>query len=301
MGTPEFAVPSLAAIVGSRHKVVGVITAPDRPSGRGLQVRFSAVKHYALEHKLKIMQPEKLRSPNFIEDLKSLEADLQVVVAFRMLPEIVWSMSPLGTFNLHASLLPQYRGAAPINWAVINGEEETGVSTFFLQHEIDTGDLLFQEKVAIGENETAGELHDHLSALGAGLVLRTVDAIADNNTQSIPQPEMHIKFAPKISKNDARINWQKSLEEVHNLVRGMNPVPGSWTMLDDKVFKIYSTRKELSDHTYTTGKVIIEGENVMKIALPSGFLQLLEVQMEGKRKMSIPDFLKGYRGSFNLE
>src|SRR5579863_1474888 len=237
MGTPEFAVTSLDALVKEGSNIVAVITAPDKPSGRGLKMNESAVKKYAVEKGLKILQPEKLKNPQFIDDLRSLHADLQVVVAFRMLPEVVWSMPPMGTVNLHGSLLPQYRGAAPINWAIINGEKETGVTTFKLQQEIDTGNILLSEKIAISENETAGELHDEMKIIGAGLLVKTISKLAEGNLQEMSQsssvghPTGELKHAPKIFTEDCKINWSKTLDEIHDLIRGLSPFPGAFTHL----------------------------------------------------------------------
>ncbi len=236
MGTPEFAVESLKALVEQSYKVVGVVTAPDKPAGRGYKLQPSPVKRYALEQGLPLLQPEKLRDPGFLEELRGWNADLQVVVAFRMLPEVVWGMPPKGTFNLHASLLPRYRGAAPINWAIINGESETGVTTFFLSHEIDTGQIIFQEKTAIEETDTAGSLHDRLMAMGARLVLKTVDAISEGTAPSIPQSELvsdetALTSAPKIFTTDCRIDWRRSAREVYNLIRGLSPYPAAWSIL----------------------------------------------------------------------
>jgi len=236
MGTPDFAVESLKALVENGYQVVGVITAPDKPAGRGRQLCEPAVKKYAIENKLNVLQPEKLKNPEFIAELESLKADLQIVVAFRMLPEIVWNMPPMGTFNLHASLLPQYRGAAPLNWAIINGETETGVSTFLLSHEIDTGQIIFQEKVDIGENDSVGDLHDRMMAIGSALVLKTVDAIAEGKIEPIDQTKLidnpeRIKHAPKIFKNDCRIDWTRDTESVRNMIRGLSPYPTAWTDL----------------------------------------------------------------------
>ena len=243
MGTPEFAVASLDALVKAGYNIAGVITAPDKPAGRGMKLTESAVKKYAVEHDLPVLQPEKLKNPAFLEELKALKADLQIVVAFRMLPEQVWSMPPLGTVNLHGSLLPQYRGAAPINWAVINGEKETGVTTFKLQHTIDTGDILLQESFPIGENETAGEVHDRMKEIGAALLVKTVSGLASGSLSPQPQSslvnENELKHAPKIFTEPSRIDFSKTVEEVHNLVRGLSPFLGAFTTMDGKRLKIY--------------------------------------------------------------
>ena len=251
MGTPEFAVASLDALVSAGHNIVGVITAPDKPSGRGMKLNESAVKQYAKEKGLHILQPEKLKNPQFLEELKSLKADLQVVVAFRMLPEVVWNMPPLGTINLHASLLPQYRGAAPINWAVINGEKETGVTTFKLQHEIDTGNVLMQETILIGENETAGELHNKMKTVGATLLLKTVNGLANGELKEIPQSSIakpaDIRHAPKIFTETAKIDWTKPVDEIHNLIRGLSPYPAAFTISGRENSERFIRRKKEHD------------------------------------------------------
>lgn len=296
MGTPDFAVPSLDILVQHNYNVVAVITAPDKPAGRGLQIQQSPVKKYALEQGIPVLQPEKLKDPMFLEELEFLKPDLQVVVAFRMLPEKVWALPGEGTLNLHGSLLPDYRGAAPINWAVINGEKETGVTTFFLKHEIDTGDIIFQEKIEIGKDETAGELHDRMMEVGAGLVLKTVNAIAEGNVKTHPQPETkRPKPAPKIFKENCRMEWHEPLGELHNFVRGLSPYPGAWTLLDNKNFKIYRTNKVDAVQHAPIGKILTDGKKFLKVACEGGFLELLEVQLEGKKKMNIEDFLRGYQ------
>lgn len=303
MGTPEFAVPSLDILIQNGYNIVGVITVPDKPAGRGLQPQQSAIKKYALEKGLTILQPEKLKSEDFLEQLQGLKADLQIVVAFRMLPEIVWNMPPLGTFNLHASLLPQYRGAAPINWAVINGEKETGVTTFFLQHAIDTGKIIFRKETAIGEDETAGEVHDRLMNIGATLVLQTVKAIESGDYTQTDQSAFvtentELKHAPKIFKEDAKINWNSTTDQIHNLVRGLNPYPAAWTELTKagKNFsmKIFKTLKENSDHNYNIGSLHTDSKNFLKIAVNKGFIHILELQLAGKKRMFIKDFLRGF-------
>lgn len=296
MGTPDFAVPSLDILVQHSYNIIAVITAPDKPAGRGLQLQQSPVKKYALEQGIPVLQPEKLKDPMFLEELEFLKPDLQVVVAFRMLPEKVWALPKEGTFNLHGSLLPDYRGAAPINWAVINGEKETGVTTFFLKHEIDTGDIIFQQKIEIGKDETAGELHDRMMEVGAGLVLKTVNAIAEGNVKTHPQPEVkRHKPAPKIFKENCRIEWHEPLGELHNFVRGLSPYPGAWTVLDGKNFKIYRTHKADAVHHEDIGKILSDGKKFLKVACEGGFLELLEVQLEGKKKMKIDEFLRGYQ------
>ncbi len=303
MGTPEFAVASLDALVKAGYNIVGVITAPDKPAGRGMKLTESAVKKYAVEHDLPVLQPEKLKNPAFLEELKALKADLQIVVAFRMLPEQVWNMPPLGTVNLHGSLLPQYRGAAPINWAVINGEKETGVTTFKLQHAIDTGDILQQESFPIGENETAGDVHDRMKEIGAALLVKTVSGLASGNLSPQPQSslanEKELKHAPKIFTETCRIDFSKPVEEVHNLVRGLSPFPGAFTTMDGKTLKIYLGEKEVLNPeekpTVATGDYITDGKQFLKFACANGYLLIKELQLEGKKKMLIADFLRGYR------
>jgi methionyl-tRNA formyltransferase len=314
MGTPEFAVASLDALVNEGYNIVGVITAPDKPAGRGMKMNESAVKKYAIEKGLHILQPEKLKNPEFINELKSLNADVQIVVAFRMLPEVVWNMPPIGTINLHGSLLPQYRGAAPINWAIINGEKETGVTTFKLQQEIDTGDILLSEKIPITENETAGELHDIMKEVGAKLLVKTLQGIADNTLQEKPQPSMvngewsninsrftidHSppKHAPKIFTETCKIDWNKSAAEIHNLIRGLSPFPAAFTFLDGKLLKIYRSEKEKIKPVINTGNYETDKKTFLKFCCADGYIHLLEIQLEGKKKMNIGDFLRGYHFS----
>ena len=304
MGTPEFAVASLDALVKAGCNIVAVITPRDKPAGRGMQMQQSAVKKYAVEHNLKVLQPEKLKNPEFLAELKSLNADLQIVVAFRMLPEAVWNMPPMGSVNLHGSLLPQYRGAAPINWAVINGEKETGVTTFKLKHEIDTGDILLQESFPIGENETAGEVHDRMKEIGARVLVQTVKGLADGTLKetpqtSIQQPATRIKHAPKIFTETCKIDFTNTVDEVHNLVRGLSPFPGAFTYLDGKMLKIYKSEKLqlVSGQTGTVrpGSHETDGKTFLKFACANGYIQLKELQLEGKKKMGIVEFLRGYR------
>jgi methionyl-tRNA formyltransferase len=305
MGTPEFAVASLDALVKAGCNIVGVVTAPDKPAGRGMKLTESAVKKYAVAHNLKVLQPERLKSPTFIDELKSLGAHLQVVVAFRMLPEVVWSMPPMGTINLHGSLLPQYRGAAPINWAVINGEKETGVTTFKLKHEIDTGDILLQDRFPIGDDETAGEVHDRMKDIGADLLVETVKGLAEEKLKEVPQlgfksndktqMQTEIKHAPKIFTETCKIDWNKTTGDVHNLVRGLSPFPGAFTMLGDKTLKIYRSKKEVSAHDDEPGKYYSDGKTYLKFAAGDGYVHLLDLQLEGKKRMNIEDFLRGYR------
>jgi methionyl-tRNA formyltransferase len=304
MGTPEFAVASLDILVQNNYNIVGVITVPDKPAGRGQQLQQSAVKKYALEKGLKILQPEKLKAEDFLNALRSLKADLQIVVAFRMLPEVVWNMPRLGTFNLHGSLLPQYRGAAPINWAVINGDKETGVSTFFLQHEIDTGKIIFREKISIGDNETAGEIHDRLMIIGASLVLKTVKAIEDNNYPQTDQSELIAKgekekHAPKIFKEDCRINWNKPMKEIHDHIRGLSPYPAAFTELiapDDKAYslKIFKTETEQSQHKETIGSIHTDSKTYIKVAVAGGFIQITDLQLAGKKRLAVTELLRGF-------
>lgn len=298
MGTPEFAVASLDALVQAGCHIVGVITAPDKAAGRGMQLQQSAVKKYAVEKGLHILQPDKLKNPGFLEQLRSLQADLQIVVAFRMLPEAVWNMPPMGSVNLHGSLLPQYRGAAPINWAVINGEKETGVTTFKLKHEIDTGDILLQERFPIGDDETAGEVHDKMKAIGAQLLVRTVQGLADGSLKEMPQlstgkPET-LKHAPKIFTETCRIDFSKTVNEVHNLVRGLSPFPGAFTSLDGKTLKIFRTEKQPGSTGSACGSFETDKKQFLKFACADGYVLVKELQLEGKKRMAIEDFLRGY-------
>jgi methionyl-tRNA formyltransferase len=295
MGTPDFAVPSLEILVEHGFEVVGVVTTPDRPAGRGMKLQACAVKQCALKHGIPVLTPEKLKAPDFLEALAALKADLQVVVAFRMLPEVVWAMPPLGTFNLHGSLLPQYRGAAPINWAVINGETETGVTTFFLQHEIDTGNLIFQDREPIAPHDTAGSVHDRLMQRGAALVLKTVQAIAAGNCPSTPQQEStELKKAPKLFTETCRIDFGKSAEEVRNLVRGLAPYPAAWTSLHGKTCKLYQVSATTENTpTLTIGEVASDGKSYLRIGTANGYVSVEELQLEGKKRMTVADFLRG--------
>ena len=295
MGTPEFAVASLDALIKAGCNIVAVVTAPDKPSGRGMKLNESAVKKYAVENNLIVLQPDKLKDPRFIENLKSLHPDLQIIVAFRMLPELVWNMPPMGSVNLHGSLLPQYRGAAPINWAIINGEKETGVTTFKLKHEIDTGDILLQESFSIGENDNAGEVHDKMKEIGAQVLVMTVKGLADDSLDEKPQLESEIKYAPKIHTDTCRINWSQPVENIFNLVRGLSPYPGAYTIMNEKMFKIFCSKKEATFPKVTEGDYETDGKSFLKFACTDGYLHLLEVQLEGKKKMGIMEFLKGYR------
>jgi methionyl-tRNA formyltransferase len=299
MGTPEFAVATLDALVQSNHKVVAVVTTPDKPANRGLKLQSSAVKEYAVQHNLPVLQPDKLKSEDFISELKKFNADLFVVVAFRMLPEIVWNMPKLGTINLHASLLPQYRGAAPINWAVINGEKETGITTFFITHQIDTGDILMQEKIIIEEEDNAGTVHDKLMALGAALVVKTVDAITDETIKAMQQPAVgELKHAPKIFREDCEIDWNKPVDEVYNSIRGLSPYPGAYTILQNEegeklTLKIFSTKKHI-DLVIPAGELLVSGKNETLIGCEDGALEVIELQAEGRKRMKAADFLRGF-------
>ena len=299
MGTPEFAVASLDALVKAGCHIVGVVTAPDKPAGRGMQLQQSAVKKYAVENQIKVLQPEKLKDPLFIEDLKALNAGLQIVVAFRMLPEIVWNMPAMGSVNLHGSLLPQYRGAAPINWAVMNGERETGVTTFKLKHEIDTGDILLQESFPILEDDTAGTVHDKMKDIGAALLVKTVKGLVEGTLKETPQTgnTSLLKHAPKIHTDTCRINWSKPVEEIYNQVRGLCPYPGAFTMLNEKMLKIFRCKKEIVFPKSTEGDYETDGKTFLKFACDDGYIHLLDIQLEGKKKMEITEFLRGYRFS----
>lgn len=294
MGTPDFAVLSLDILVQHNYKIVGVITAPDKPAGRGQQLHQSAVKKYAVEKNLAVLQPEKLKNADFINELKALEPNLFIVVAFRMLPELVWQMPEYGTFNLHASLLPQYRGAAPINWAVINGEKETGVTTFFLQQEIDTGNIILQEKINIEDEDNAGSVHDKLMDIGSQLVLKTVQQIEENSVTEQPQELTTSKHAPKIYKETCLIDWNKPVLEIHNLIRGLSPYPTAFTHLDGKVLKIYKSevilRQAHDDKAYLT-----DNKTYLSFKCANGYLDILELQLEGKKRMKVDEFLRGHK------
>ena len=295
MGTPEFAVPSLEILVKNNLNVVAVITAPDKPQGRGQKLIPSPVKVSALVHNIPVLQPLNLKSSEFIEHLKTFQADLQVVVAFRMLPEIVWSMPRYGTINLHASLLPQYRGAAPINWAIINGEKETGVTTFFLRHDIDTGSIIFQEKEPIYDNDNAGSLYGRLMIKGSALVLETVRAITSGEYPNIPQPESDsVRHAPKIFKETCEIDWHKNSEAVRNFVRGLSPYPGAWTTLAGKTFKIFVASVVVRKNgAEAPGEFTSDNKNYLYIKTTDGWISIDELQPEGKKRMSIQDFFRG--------
>ena len=296
MGTPEFAVPALEILVQNNWDVVGVITAPDKPKGRGQKLIPSPVKEAALKHRLNILQPTNLKSPEFQAELRALAADLQIVVAFRMLPEAVWNMPPIGTFNLHASLLPNYRGAAPINWAIINGEKETGITTFFLKHEIDTGSIIFQEKVEILPEDDLGSLYEKLMERGANLVLKTVEAIAADVVVALPQDETKAQHhAPKIFKETGEIDWGNSAEAIHNLIRGLSPYPAAWTTLQGKNCKIFKSKVDSdSGKVKAIGEFFTDGKSFLKFQSGAGMLEILELQLEGKKRMKVDDFLRGY-------
>lgn len=301
MGTPEFAVASLRALLEAGFNVVGVITAPDKPAGRGQKVQSPVVKTYALENDIKVLQPANLKDPEFLNELAALQADLQVVVAFRMLPKSVWNMPPKGTINLHASLLPQYRGAAPINWAIINGESSTGVSTFFLKQEIDTGDILFTEEVLIKPDDTAGDLHDKLMTIGASLLVKTVKSIEKGSYTEKSQDSFDVselKTAPKIFKEMCRVNWNQPTQIIYDHIRGLSPYPTAWTTLADKTLKIFRASKIVNselDAPITPGSIQTDNRTFLYIACTDGIISLLEVQLEGKKRMGIQEFLRGVR------
>jgi methionyl-tRNA formyltransferase len=300
MGTPEFAVASLDAMVKAGYPVVAVVTAPDKLAGRGMHLQQSAVKKYAVDHHIPVLQPEKLKNPDFLETLKSYKADLQVVVAFRMLPELVWNMPPMGTLNVHGSLLPQYRGAAPINWAIINGEKETGVTTFKLKHEIDTGDMLLQQSLPILHDETAGELHDKMKEAGAHLLVKTLEGMVNGTLKPLPQQAFEtrapLKHAPKIFTDTCRIDATQTVTQVHNLVRGLSPFPGAFTTLDGKMLKVYRTAKcPEFVAAGLPGQWLTDGKHQLLLCCANGWLNVLELQLEGKKRMNVPDFLRGYR------
>ncbi|WP_163717117.1 methionyl-tRNA formyltransferase [Mangrovibacterium lignilyticum] len=310
MGTPDFAVASLKALVDGGYTIAGVITAPDKPAGRGRQLQQSAVKQYAVEQGLHVMQPEKLKNPEFISELEALKADLQVIVAFRMLPEVVWRMPRLGTFNLHGSLLPQYRGAAPLNWAVMNGDKETGVTTFLLSHEIDTGAILFREKITIGDDDNVGDIHDRLMEIGATLVVKTVDALAAGNFQAIEQDDMGaetLKPAPKIFKDDCKIDWTKPAVAVRNQIRGLSPYPAAWTELIDgkgKALGLKIFKAEIEPlNGAAPGTLETDGKTYLKIAASDGWLAISDLQLSGKKRMATADFLRGVQdpGQFKVQ
>jgi len=295
MGTPDFAVPSLNILLENGYEVVSVITATDKMGGRGKKKLIeSDVKKFAVQHNIPILQPKNLKAPTFIEELRALKADLQIVVAFRMLPEVVWNMPPLGTINVHGALLPKYRGAAPINWAVINGEEETGVTTFLLKQEIDTGDILLKKAIPIGENETAGEVYNTLMHVGASTLLETVKLIESGKYTALPQEETLVTKAPKIYHETCQIDFHRNTLAVHNFIRGLSPYPTAWTMLKDKKLKVFRTQKELVEHAETPGTFKTDNKHFIKVATLDGFVHLLELQLAGKKRMETKAFLNGY-------
>ena len=304
MGTPSIAVASLDAIIKSGYNVAGVVTAPDKPAGRGQKVQVSEVKKYAIEKGLYIMQPENLKSEQFINELKLLQPDAGVVVAFRMLPEQVWALPPLGTFNLHASLLPHYRGAAPINHAIINGETKTGVTTFFLDKQIDTGKIIGRKEIDISDNDTAGTLHDKLMVLGSQLVLETLSKIAQGNVNTIPQEQLIVpgvvfNKAPKIFRDDCRIDWNKPVHKVKNFIRGLNPIPGAFFELDQQqgeilTIKIFDVESKVLKHSMAAGKLFSDNKNYIRITTPDGYIEVKSLQTSGKKRMQTDDFLRGY-------
>lgn len=305
MGTPEFAVESLKRLVEGGYNIVGVITMPDKPMGRhGSVLQPSPVKQYAVSQGLKVLQPEKLKDEQFLAELRELKADLQIVVAFRMLPEVVWNMPPMGTFNLHASLLPQYRGAAPINWAVINGDTETGITTFFLKHEIDTGEIIDQVRVPIADTDNVEIVYNRLMMLGGDLVLKTVDAILDGNVKTTPQEELaqieELRQAPKIFKETCRIDWTQGVKKVYDFVRGLSPYPAAWTELHQGeqapvMLKIFETEKQYCSHNYQPGSIDTDKKTYFRVATTDGYLNIRSLQLAGKKRMEVTDFLRGYR------
>ena len=296
MGTPDFAVASLNALQQAGLEIVGVVTAADKPAGRGQKLNESAVKKYALEHGLRILQPIKLKDPIFLDELKSLKADLFVVVAFRMLPEVVWQMPKMGTINLHGSLLPQYRGAAPINHVLINGEKETGVTTFFLKQEIDTGDIIFSDAIAIEDDETAGTLHDKLMVVGANLLVKTVKAIEEDNYNEVPQPQSEdLKAAPKIFKEFCKVDWNQSNQTIYNHIRGLSPYPTAFTFLNDKILKIFKAEMDHHEPGISPGAFLTDSKTYLKFATKDGFIKVTDVQFEGKKRMVIEELLRGMR------
>lgn len=302
MGTPDFAVAILKHLVENNYTVVGVITAADKPAGRGRKLNESAVKKYASSQNLTVLQPTNLKNEDFLQELKTLNANLQIVVAFRMLPKVVWQMPEFGTFNLHASLLPAYRGAAPIHWAIINGETKTGATTFFIDDKIDTGEIILQEAIEVLPNETVGTLHDTLMHLGATLVSKTVDYISMENVKTIKQPDLEEKSAPKLSPENTRIDWSDSLEGIYNKIRGLNPFPAAWTLIknndEDVSAKIYAIKKETADHNFAFGKIIATKKE-LKVAVSRGYIIIEEIKLSGKKKMDAKSLLNGY--SFSSE
>lgn len=294
-GTPDFAVASLQKIMEAGFEVAAVVTAPDKQAGRGLKLQQSAVKQFAVEHNLPVLQPEKLKNPDFIEELRAYNADLFVIIAFRMLPEAVWNMPHLGSINLHGSLLPQYRGAAPINWAVINGEKETGVTTFFLKHQIDTGSIILRDKIEITETDTAGTVHDRLMVVGAELMVRTLTVI-ESNSYTLEEQDLNVetKHAPKIFKDDCLIDFSKPVEAVYNFIRGLSPYPTAWTKLGTQTLKVFWADKETGESTATSGTLLSDNKKYIKVACADGWLSLKDIQLEGKKRMGVEEFLRGF-------
>lgn len=308
LGTPDFAVASLDALVQAGCNIVGVVTAPDKPAGRGMKLTESAVKKYALSKSLNVLQPEKLKNPTFLEELKALQSDVQVVVAFRMLPVVVWDMPPMGTINVHGSLLPQYRGAAPINWAVINGEKVTGVTTFKLQHAIDTGDILLQTPIPIDENETAGELHDRMMLIGAETLVKTIKGLLDGSLYLKSQEEIlpltvngnrltesPLNHAPKIFTETCQIDWNESAANIHNKIRGLSPYPAAFTFINEKKLKVFACTKETIAHDHTIGEVSTDNKTFLKFTCLDGYVTITDLQLEGKKRMPVEEFLRGFR------
>ncbi|HET8885096.1 MAG TPA: methionyl-tRNA formyltransferase [Salinimicrobium sp.] len=305
MGTPEFSVFCLKKIVEASYNVVGVVTAPDKPAGRGRKIHESAVKQFAIENNLPVLQPTNLKDPMFISELKKLNPDVHVVIAFRMLPEMVWKVPTYGTFNLHASLLPQYRGAAPINWAIINGEKITGVTTFFIDEKIDTGRIVLQKSVEISKNETAGSLHDKLMEEGSSLVIETLELIEKDKVESIEQPSIpELKSAPKLTKENTKIDWNQPLDRIYNHIRGLNPYPAAWVGLvngnDDLDVKFFEVEKLEEEHSFESGQIIIE-DKTLKVAHPEGFLIVKEIQLPGKKRMKTKELLNGFKFHWNAK
>ncbi len=298
MGTPDFAVGVLKDLIQHKFNIVGVLTAPDKPAGRGRKLNQSAIKKYALKKQLKVLQPTSLKNEDFLNELEKLNANLQVVVAFRMLPKVVWQMPTLGTFNLHASLLPEYRGAAPINWAIINGETKTGVTTFFIDEKIDTGEIILQDSVDINDTDTAGDLHDELMIVGSKLVVKTVKLIENGNIKTIKQPNIEDKPAPKIYKETCKIDWSQPIDIIYNKIRGLSPYPTSWAVIDNInetiEVKIYNVTKEKIKHHYSIGNIFTTKKE-MKIAVCNGYILVNEIQLPGKRKMNVNDLLNGFK------
>jgi methionyl-tRNA formyltransferase len=307
MGTPEFAVAPLRALLDAGYRVVGVVTAPDKPAGRGMKLQASPVKQFAMERGLPVLQPDKLRDEAFLEALRAWKADLQIVVAFRMLPEVVWSMPPMGTFNLHASMLPQYRGAAPIHWAVMNGETETGVTTFMLQHAIDTGDVLLQEALPIGPSENTGSVHDRLMELGAGVVVRTVDALLNKEVKAKPQhewllPEPQLKPAPKLFKDNTCLDWTLDGHTLYNFIRGLSPFPTAWSTLvplhareeEPIVVKVFEAAFVETKHAFSPGTLVTDHKKMLHVAVKDGFISLLRLQSAGRKQLGVEEWLRGF-------